>query len=69
MPYVAPARLYKIVEIFCTKLSRRRVEVGLVNFLQYGTHPLLDNGRKSMKRTFAFILAALASVALFVGLV
>jgi len=29
----------------------------------------LDNGRKSMKRTFALILAALAAAALFVGLV
>src|SRR5262245_20265450 len=33
------------------------------------TPPLLDNGRKSMKRTFALILAALAAAALFGGLV
>jgi hypothetical protein len=31
--------------------------------------PLLDNGRKSMKRTFALILAAIAAAALFAGLV
>ena len=30
---------------------------------------MLDNGRKSMKRTFALILAALAAAALFGGLV
>jgi hypothetical protein len=33
------------------------------------THPLLDSKRKSMKRTFALILAVLAAAALFVGLV
>lgn len=31
--------------------------------------PLLDNGRKSMKRRFALILAAIAAAALFAGLV
>src|SRR5262249_37554332 len=33
------------------------------------THPLLDNWRESMKRTFGLIIAALAAVALFAGLV
>jgi hypothetical protein len=36
---------------------------------QYGNSSVLDNGRKSMKRTFALILAALAAAALFAGLV
>src|SRR5215470_15798237 len=36
---------------------------------RHGTYPLLDNGRKSVKRTFALILAALAAAALFGGLV
>src|SRR5262245_29732207 len=31
------------------------------------THPFLGNGPKSMKRTFALILAALAAAALFGG--
>jgi uncharacterized protein DUF6223 len=31
--------------------------------------PLLDNGRKSIKRTFALILAGIAAAALFAGLV
>src|SRR5262249_56892540 len=33
------------------------------------THSLLDNWRESMKRTFGLIIAALAAVALFAGLV
>ena len=37
--------------------------------LQYGNSSALDNGRKSIKRTFALILAALAAAALFAGLV
>src|SRR5215813_5876066 len=41
----------------------------MVNFFQYETQPLLDNGRKTMKRTFALILAVLAAAALFGGLV
>ena len=36
---------------------------------QYGNSSVLDKRRKSMKRTFALILAALAAAALFGGLV
>ncbi len=36
---------------------------------QYGNSSVLEDGRKSMKRTFALILAALAAAALFAGLV
>jgi|SRR5262245_13789032 len=49
--------------------SRDAGRVG--QFFRYRNHPLLDNERNlySMKRTFAFILAALAAAALFGGLV
>jgi FtsH-binding integral membrane protein len=40
-----------------------------INYFENETHPLSQNGRKSMKRTLTLTLIALAAAALFGGLV
>jgi Family of unknown function (DUF6223) len=45
------------------------LSAGKVNFFQNETQPLMQIERKTMKRTFGIILAALAAAALFASLV